>query len=159
VTSELFAGRHYDRIAIGEEFTSAMTVTESHVRLGAGMIGDFNPLHVNETFARASRFGSRILHGVLTSAILGGPVGMIFAGTAIGYLEHNTRFLAPVRIGDTLTLCWRVVDKLDKPAHRGGIVVLDGRAVNQDGVVVAEATGKMLVASAPAQDLRRVCGT
>ena len=141
----LHAGKRYGEVAVGDEFTSAMTITEAHLTLGAGLIADFNPLHVNEAFARRSRYGSRILHGVITSAVLGGPVGMIFAGTALGYLEHNTRFLAPVRIGDTLTLRWTVTDKTDKPARDAGIVTLRGAAVNQDGVTVAEATGKMLV--------------
>lgn len=107
----LHAGKRYGEVAVGDEFTSAMTITEAHLTLGAGLIADFNPLHVNEAFARRSRYGSRILHGVITSAVLGGPVGMIFAGTALGYLEHNTRFLAPVRIGDTLTLRWTVTEK------------------------------------------------
>ncbi len=148
----LYAGRHYDAIAVGESFTSAMTITETHVQMGAGLIADFNPLHVDETFARRSAFGSRILHGVITSAILGGPVGMLFAGTALGYLEHNARFLAPVRVGDTLTLEWTVIDRIDKPAKHGGVVVLEGRALNQDGVCVVTAIGKMLVASSGAGD-------
>jgi 3-hydroxybutyryl-CoA dehydratase len=143
--TELHAGRRYADISVGEEFTSAMTITEAHLTLGAGLIADYNPLHVNETFARQSRYRSRILHGVITSAILGGPVGMIFAGTAIAYLEHNTRFLAPVRVGDTLTLRWTVEKKIAKPAHDAGIVAMTGTATNQDGVTVAEANGKMLV--------------
>ena len=145
----LYRGRWYDEVASGAEFTSAMTITDAHLTLGAGIIADFNPLHVDETFARKSRYGSRILHGVLTSAIMSGPVGMYFAGTAIGYLEHNTRFLAPVRVGDTLTLRWRVTGKEDKPRHEGGIVTLQGEAVNQDAVVVARAEGRMLVAASP----------
>lgn len=138
-------GRRYDEVRVGDAFTSAMTITESHLAQAAGLIADFNPLHVDETFARKSRYGSRILHGVITSAILGGPVGMYFAGTAIGYLEHNTRFLAPVRPGDTLTLSWRVTAKDDKPRHGGGVVALEGEASNQEGTVVARATGRMLV--------------
>jgi acyl dehydratase len=143
----LYRGRWYDEVALGADFTSAMTITETHLTLGAGLIADFNPLHVDETFARKSRYGSRILHGVLTSAIMSGPVGMYFAGTAIGYLEHNTRFFAPVRAGDTLSLHWRGTGKEDKPRHEGGIVTLEGEAVTQDGVVVARADGRMLVAS------------
>ena len=71
---------------------------------------------------------------MLTGALMGGPVGMIFHGTAIAYLEHATRFLAPVRIGDTLTTTWTVTALLPKPAHRCGIVTLAARAQNQDGV-------------------------
>ena len=71
--------------------------------LGAGLIGDFNPHHVDESYAKGTRFGTRILHGMLTGAIMGAPLGMYFHGTAIGFLEHNVRFIAPVRAGDTLT--------------------------------------------------------
>jgi acyl dehydratase len=51
--------------------------------LGAGLIGDFNPHHVDDEYAKGTRFGTRILHGMLTSALMGAPVGMYFHGTAI----------------------------------------------------------------------------
>jgi 3-hydroxybutyryl-CoA dehydratase len=115
--------------------------------LGAGLIGDFNPHHVDELYARQSRFGTRILHGMITAAMMGAPVGMRFHGTALAYLEHNARFLAPVRAGDTITTTWTVTERLDKPRQHGGIVVLRGIATNQEGVTVAEAEGKILVSS------------
>ena len=86
-------GRWFDDLVIGSSFTTTLTITESHLVTGAGLIGDFNPLHMDENFARASRYGSRILHGVLTAAVMGGPIGMIFHGTAVAYLEQTTRFL------------------------------------------------------------------
>lgn len=140
-------GRTYTEVQPGETFRSGLTVTEAHLAQGAGLIGDFNPLHVDEAFARRSRYGSRILHGMITSAFMGSAVGMYFAGTAIAYLEHGARFTAPVRPGDTLDIRWTVREKLDKPAHGGGVVVLDGVCRNQDGVVVAEARAKILVAA------------
>jgi len=143
-------GRWFDELAVGETFDSAITITDAHLMLGAGYVGDFNPLHVNEEFARKSRFGGRILHGMLTSALMGGPVGMHFHGTAIAYLEHNARFLAPVRPGDTLTIAWRVTGLVPKPRHGGGVVELAGTATNQDGVAAAEATGKIMVYVKPA---------
>lgn len=140
-------GRWFDELAVGETFGSTVTVTETHLVLGAGYVADFNPLHVDEEFARKSRFGGRILHGMLTSAMMGGPVGMHFHGTAIAYLEHNARFLAPVRPGDTLTIAWSISQLTAKPRHGGGIVDLTGTATNQAGVVAAEATGKIMVFS------------
>ncbi len=144
----MLPGKGYNEINIGDRFESAMTVTETHLVLGAGLIGDFNPVHVNQQFAQESRFGSRILHGVITSAIIGGPMGMVFHGTAIAYLEHNCRFLAPVRAGDTLNTTWTLVEKIDKPAHGGGVAVMQAKCVNQEGVLVAEASGKMLLRNA-----------
>jgi acyl dehydratase len=143
------SGAWFDEVHVGDHFSRALTITETHLVLGAGLIGDFNPHHVDESYARKTRFGTRILHGMLTSAIMGAPVGMRFHGTALAYLEHNTRFIAPVRAGDTLTTTWTVTQLLDKPRQSGGIVVLSGVAVNQDGVVVAEALGKILVSSRP----------
>jgi len=141
-------GRKYSEVAVGEIFVERMEITPAHLTTGAALIGDFNPLHVDQDFAARSRFGGCILHGVITSAIIGAPVGMIFAGTAIGYLEHNCKFLAPVRAGDTLTTTWTVETKEDKPKHGGGVVRLSATCVNQTGVAVAQATGAMLVANA-----------
>jgi 3-hydroxybutyryl-CoA dehydratase len=146
----MFQGKWYDEVAAGERFGTRVTVTETHLVLGSGMFGDFNPLHVDEAFAEKSRFAGRILHGPFTSALVSSPVGMYFAGTAIAYMEHACRFKAPVRPGDTLTTRWTVTQKLDKPRHAGGIVVLEGEAKNQHGDVVVEADGKILVAARPA---------
>jgi acyl dehydratase len=145
----MFPGKWYDEIAIGERFGTRLTVTEAHLVLGAGLFGDFNPLHVDEQFAKQSSFGTRILHGPFTSALISAPVGMYFSGTAIAYLEHACRFKAPVRPGDTLASEWTVTSKLDKPKHRGGILVMQGSAKNQNGETVIEADGKILVASRP----------
>jgi acyl dehydratase len=143
-------GRTYAEVRLGDVYTRIVTIEERHLAQGAELIGDFNPLHVDEAFARRSRCGGRILHGALTSALMAGELGMVFAGTALGYLEHNARFLAPVRIGDVLTIRWTVTELLPKPKHGGGIVVADGIARNQDGVTVCTALGKMLVGVWPA---------
>jgi 3-hydroxybutyryl-CoA dehydratase len=141
----MFQGKWYDEVAVGERFGTSVTVTETHLVLGAGMFGDFNPLHVDEEFSSKSIFGTRILHGPFTAALVSAPVGMYFAGTAIAYLEHHCRFKAPVRPGDTLTTEWTVTEKLDKPKHNGGICVLKGLSRNQKGEIAVEAEGKILV--------------
>jgi acyl dehydratase len=143
----MFQGKWYDEIALGERFGTSVTVTETHLVLGSGMFGDFNPLHVDEEFARKSMFGTRILHGPFTAALISAPVGMYFSRTALAYLEHHCRFKAPVRPGDTLSTEWTVTEKLDKPKHRGGIVVMKGWSKNQKGEIVVEADGKILVSS------------
>ena len=139
------SGHWYDEVRVGDAFSRSITITDTHLVLGAGLIGDFNPHHVNDEYAKDSRFGTRILHGMLTSAVMGAPVGMYFHGTAIAYLEHAARFKAPVRAGDTLTTAWTVVETRPKPKHGGGVVVLTGVCRNQHGIVVAEADGKILV--------------
>lgn len=141
----MFPGRAYNELAIGERFESSMTLTETHIVLGAGLFGDFNPLHVNETWAKQGRFGGRIAHGYLTSNVMAAPMGMILYGTAIAYVDHTIRFTAPVRAGDTLTVAWTVASKTDKPKHDGGMVGFTGTCTNQDGITVAEAEATLLV--------------
>ena len=145
----MFPGKWYDEVRVGERFGTSVTVTETHLVLAAGMFGDFNPLHVDEAFSRKSLFGTRILHGPFTAALVSSPVGMFFSGSALAYLEHHCRFKAPVRPGDTLSTDWKVTQKLDKPKHRGGICILSGAARNHKGEVVVEADGRILVASRP----------
>ncbi|MCC5809115.1 MAG: hypothetical protein JJU06_01980 [Ectothiorhodospiraceae bacterium] len=138
-------GKAYDEIHIGEIFGAAMTVTEAHLVIGAGMFGDFNPIHVNESFGQASRFGKRILHGPLSGAMVSAPLGNYFGGAVVAYLEHNCRFIAPVTAGDTITTYWTIVDKLDKPRQSGGIAMLEAESRNQNRELVLTAAGKMLV--------------
>lgn len=143
----MFQGKWYDEVAVGDKFGNRITVTEAHLVLAAGLFGDFNPLHVDEEFSKKTRFGGRILHGPFSAALVSAPVGMYFSGTAIAYLEHGCRFTAPVKPGDTLSTQWTVTEKTDKPKHRGGICVLACVAKNQQGEVVLEASGKILIAS------------
>jgi 3-hydroxybutyryl-CoA dehydratase len=143
----MLPGKWFDETQVGEAFGTSVTVTETHLVLFAGLIGDFNPLHVDDAHATRSRLGGRVLHGAFTSALMSAPAGMYFHGTAIGYLEHNCRFKAPVRPGDTLRSTWTITERLDKPKQDGGIVVMRARCENQHGDLVAEADGKMLVAN------------
>ncbi len=141
----VFEGKSFTDISVGDTFGNRLTVTESHIVQGCGLFGDFNPLHSDEEFARNSRFGSRILHGPLTSALISASVGQYFFGTAVAYLEHNCIFKAPVKAGDTLATEWTIVEKIHKERIDSGIVSMTATCTNQDGVVVAEATGKIML--------------
>ena len=139
------SGVTYDNVNVGAVFEHALTVNETHLVTAAGMFGDFNSLHVDESYARRSRYGTRILHGPFTAALMSTAIGLYFASTAIGFLEHNCRFIAPVRAGDTRTTTWSVTGKIDKTKHNGGIVELSAVCENQNGVRVAEARSKVLI--------------
>ena len=141
------SGKFYDEVSIGDEFDYALTITETHLVTAAGLFGDFNPLHVDETFAAQSRFGGRILHGPFTSAFIAAPIGIYFAGTAIAYLEHNCKFMAPVRPGDTLRAAWQVIVIQEKPKFLCGVIELTCICDNQNKVKVAAASGKIMVSS------------
>ena len=63
-------GQPFEEVTVGDRFARSTTVTETHIVLAAGLFGDFAPLHVDEEYARESRFGTRIAHGTLTTGIM-----------------------------------------------------------------------------------------
>src|SRR5438094_4219696 len=79
--------------------------------------GDVNPLHVDEEFARKTRFGRRVLHGMLTASIFSTMVGMLLPGSGAIYRSQTLTFLRPVHVGETVTAHF-VVRAIDRARHR-----------------------------------------
>ena len=153
-----FLGKAFDEITRGETFGQSLTIDASHISRACGMFGDFNPLHSDAEFCANSRFGRPILHGPMTSAFMSASIGMYFYGTAVAYLEHNCRFVAPVFAGDTLSVQWTITQTLDKPRSNGGIAVLRGECSNQRGEQIAEASGKILLSNRALVDVVQAGG-
>jgi len=128
---------HRPAFVPGQSASFTKTVSEADVTLFAGISGDFNPLHVNEEYARKSRFGRRIAHGLFSAGLISSVLGMQLPGPGAIYLKQDLKFLAPVFIGDTITARVEVLSyREDK--H---IVTLQTDCVNQHGekVVTGEA--------------------
>jgi 3-hydroxybutyryl-CoA dehydratase len=98
-----------DNFRVGERASFSKTVTESDVTTFAGLIGDFNPLHVDAEYARQTRFGRRIAHGMFTGGLISAALGNRLPGPGSIYLSQQIEFLAPVYIGDTITATVEVV--------------------------------------------------
>jgi acyl dehydratase len=98
--------------------------------------GDRNPLHYDETAAKASRFGEIIVQGGITSAILNAVVAEDLPGPGTVFLHVDWSFKAPVRPGDTITGAVEVLEvRSDKPLTK-----LRTTVTRQDGVVALEGT-------------------
>jgi acyl dehydratase len=138
----------FEGAQIGDTFSGSMTVTETHLVLAAGIFGDFAPLHVDETYAQTTMFGTRIVHGTLITGIMAGVLSGHFGTNAAGYLEQTVRFRAPVFPGDTVTSRWEIVGKQAKEKFGGGIVELAIACTNQEAKLVLEGAAKLIVRSA-----------
>lgn len=131
---------------VGQKFLShSITVTDAHIIMFAGLSGDFNPLHVNEEFAKKTIFKGRIAHGLLTLSLMSGHLGMLVAGTAIAFLGMNVKFTAPVRPGDTIHSEAIVKDKQPKEKYGGGIVTFKFEIKNQNNEKVVEGEMSLLI--------------
>ena len=114
------------------------TITDEDVAAYARITGDDNPLHLDECYAVTTRFGGRIVHGMLTASLFSTIVGKYLPGTGGIYLGQQVRFVRPVRLGDTITATAEVVAiREDKR-----ILTLRTECTNQRGetVITGEAT-------------------
>jgi 3-hydroxybutyryl-CoA dehydratase len=102
---------------IGQHASFTKTFTEEDVRRFIAITGDTNPLHVDEEFAAATRFGRRVVHGMLTASLFSTMVGMLIPGTGAIYRSQTLQFLRPVHVGDTVTAHF-VVRAIDHAKHR-----------------------------------------
>lgn len=110
---EFELGKSYDQLQVGEEASFTKTVTETDVYLFAGISGDFNPLHLNEEFAKLTPFKTRIAHGALPQSLIARVLGMVLPGLGTIAVEIRCRFKAPTFFGDTITAKARVAEKLE----------------------------------------------
>lgn len=98
---------------VGDEASFSKTITETDVYLFAGISGDFNPLHLNEEFAKQTPFGTRIAHGALPQSLIARVLGMELPGLGTVAVEITCRFKAPTYLGDTITAKARVAEKIE----------------------------------------------
>lgn len=146
-------GMRWSQFAEKQTFlTEGRTVESGDVSLFAGLSGDFNPLHISETFAKKTPFKSRVAHGLLTLSISTGQQNQlgIFEGTTLAYLGMDeVRFLAPVRFGDTVRTILRVTSARVSSKPDRGVVAFDITVKNQDDVDVLTYKQSVLMAGDP----------
>jgi 3-hydroxybutyryl-CoA dehydratase len=131
-------GKSYDELQIGEEASFTKTITETDVYLFAGISGDFNPMHVNEEFAKTTPFKTRIAHGALPQSLIAPVLGTKLPGLGTVAVEISCRFKAPTFFGDTITAKAKVSEKMEKKrwvrmaliwTNQRGETIAEGEAV------------------------------
>jgi 3-hydroxybutyryl-CoA dehydratase len=142
----------------------AKTVTDADITMFAGISGDTNPVHLDETFAEKTMFQGRIAHGMLSASFISTVFGTRLPGPGCIYLRQDLRFKAPVKIGDTVEARVTVkeiqADKkrvvFDTVCTVRDSVVLDGEATlmvasRQEMTAPAEANDKAPAATEAAE--------
>ena len=131
-------GKTIDELKIGDTAKFSKTVSESDIYQFAGVTGDFNPAHIDEAYAKKTFFKTRIAHGMLSAGFISTVIGTKLPGTGSIYIKQDLSFLAPVRIGDTITARVEVIEIMDGKnrvrlktvcVNQEGAQVLDGEAV------------------------------
>ncbi len=132
-------GKTIQELKVGDTAKFSKTVSESDVYLFAGVTGDLNPAHVNEDYAKDTFFKTRIAHGMLSASFISTVIGTMLPGPGSIYMRQEVSFLAPVKIGDTVTAIVEVAEIVaDKKRVR-----LRTYCINQDNKTVVD--GEALV--------------
>ena len=121
-------------LKIGDSAQISKTITEGDIELYARATGDFNPIHLDQAYAEKTMFKGRIAHGILSLGLLTNVLGNILPGHGTIYLSQEIRFLAPVRIGDTLTARVEVIELIPETNR----AKFKTTCINQEGKEVAD---------------------
>jgi 3-hydroxybutyryl-CoA dehydratase len=128
-------------LKIGDKFSTSKQITDAVVRAFAELSGDYNPIHLDEEFARKTRFGKRIAHGMISGALISAVLGYEFKERKMAYLSQTMKFTAPVFIDDTVTATATVKNiREDKP-----IVTLETICTNQNGEITLKGEAAVMI--------------
>lgn len=128
---------YFEDLSVGMTAVHSKTVKSSDVVGFAEITGDRNPIHLSEHFAAKTPFKGRIAHGLYTASLISAVIGTQLPGPGAIYLSQTLRFLAPVKIGDTIDAIVEVSELSEKGRRAtlsckcsvGSTVVLEGEAV------------------------------
>ncbi len=145
------ATKYFEDFELGEKFhIPSKTLTDAHFLFFSGITGDNHPLHYDDEYAKATRFGKRVTHGLLVTAM--GAVGAstlspLVEESVVAFIEQSSRFLKPVLIGDTIKPELEVSELV--PKTDVGLLRLTLRITNQRGEVVLEGMHAYLIKKKP----------
>lgn len=128
------------KIQVGDAAEISKTITDADVRTFADLTGDYNPIHLDEDFARHTRFGRRIAHGMLSASLISSVLANHLPGEGTIYLNQSLQFVAPAFLNDTVTARVTVTKiRDDKP-----IAMLETICLNQRGEVLVKGEAVVL---------------
>lgn len=130
-------------VDVGAKRSHMHTLTDADIVMFSGISGDANYIHMCEQYAQKTMFGGRIAHGIIALGWISAALAK-FPGTAI-YLSQSINFLAPIRVGDSITATAEVI----KVRKDKGILTLKTTCVNQKGEEVAAGEANLRLYEAP----------
>ncbi len=139
--------RYFEDFRIGELFRApSKTLTDAHFLFFSGLTGDNHPIHYDVEYAKGTRFGRPLAHGLLLAAMtaLGaGELSQSFEESIVAFVEQSSRFLGPAFVGDTLRPELEVAAL--EPRNTTGLVTFTSRIINQRGETLLEGQHKYIV--------------
>ena len=127
-------GKSIHELKVGDSAQISKMITEEVINDFARSTGDFNPIHLDQSYAEKTSFKGRIAHGLLSVGLVSTVLGNILPGHGTIYLSQEVKFLAPVRIGDTITAKVELLELIPEKNR----AKFRTSCTNQDGKLVVD---------------------
>ena len=130
-----------DDLQIGQKVEFTEVISESMVEEFAKLSGDYNPHHIDESYAKKTRFKKRICHGMLLASFFSKLTGMYLPGKGSLYLSQSLNFIAPAFIDDEVTVEGEIV----KISHSTGIVTVKTKITKENTIQLITGSAKIII--------------
>ncbi|AJC73137.1 enoyl-CoA hydratase [Pseudothermotoga hypogea DSM 11164 = NBRC 106472] len=128
-------------VQIGQEHAASFTITDEMVKTFAEITGDKNPVHLDEEYAKKTRFKKRICHGMLVASMISKVLGMDFPGPGTILVRQQLSYRAPVFVGETVEVRVSVMDKKEEKQR----LILQTNVFKSDGTLAIEGQAEVLI--------------
>ena len=131
----------FNEIKIGLEHHFEISIDEKLEGDFAKISGDFNPLHMDEQYAKKTKFGKRVCHGMLLASFFSKLVGMYLPGKNALYFSQNLNFVEPCFIGDIVIVKGKIINKSESTK----MIKIETTIKNNTGKLLVEGIAQVLV--------------
>ena len=131
----------FDQIELGLKKEFTVKITESMIADFAKISGDYNPLHMDEKYAKSTTFKNRICHGMLLATFFSRLIGMYLPGKHALYFSQSLNFQSPCFVNDVIIIKGEVIDK--SVATR--LITIKTSIYNQERTCLLDGVAKVVV--------------
>jgi len=131
----------FDEIKVGLEYRFTEKITRSSINSFANLSGDYNPLHMDEDYAKNTKFKKCICHGMLLASFFSKLVGMYLPGKNALYFSQTLNFQNPCFVNDIVIIHGQVIDKSDSTR----IITLKTSIHNKMGLCLVDGIAKVMI--------------
>ncbi len=128
------------KFTVGKTYAQKFLITDQIVRTFAELVGDRNPVHLDDSYAQKTRFGKRIAHGMLVASFISKVLGMDFPGPGTILVKQQLKYRAPVYVDEQIEVRITVLEVIPEK-HR---LLLQTDVFKVDGTKAVEAQAEVL---------------
>ena len=130
-----------DNLHVGQKAEFTETITESMIQEFAKLSGDYNPHHIDEEYAKKTKYEKRICHGMLLASLFSKLTAMYLPGQGSLYISQTLNFVSPAFIDDVVT----VSGEITKISSSTGIIRVKTEITNMNNNLLVSGEAKVLI--------------